>query len=1245
MPITAQSRIIAGDESLQPLVKVLAGEIARVTGLSLPMTTGTAKAGDIVLKINSTIKANEPILMLRNREVVRSTEGAHVVRIDEQAIVEGFDYRATAEGTSTILQLLSKTEDSFRLPRLRIHDWPHADYCGVLLDVARQDHPMEAIQKIVELCRLYKARYLQLHLTDDEGWTFPSTAFPKLGTQNYGAHGGKAPRVYSLEALRALVAYADARGVTLVPEFEMPGHSGATARALPELFDAINPQSKQPVNIGCMNMSSENLYPALDPIIGEMCDVFRSSPYFHIGSDEVTSGRLSLHSGYQAFMAKHGLKNDEQLADYFVASVCAMVKKHGKKPIKWEGLANAASKDVIIMAWEANSNVAADVLARGYTTITCPWNLGVPWEQWNMYVCNASRLKKGDSVLGATLVAWEQAPEVHIASLRNLASRQERTWGPDNPVTKEGFAARFQPLDALAGKLIDLPPRPKFEASITTSLGTSDFLDPVFAIDGNDETFYQSARPPKPGDQFTIAFPEPKRLHAIGVLTGINRRGMLNGGEVQVSSDGVHFTTVATIDQGAAATVLKERQVQAVRLRAAKAESDPLVVRGINLQFLVALSGKLPNPAATVSAGNVAEVIGDAELAYPIGDFTAPIINRGFRLTLNNGSHSCSLGGPISGSGMVEIHAGGIDSPLRLEGNNANTMQGTWAIKSGCVVLSKAHGARALAGRIVLGDRNAPASLVWNANNQFSGDARLQLVGSDRAAASLNLNGFKDSLAQLNLERGSVIQTDGAGQSGVLEVRELVVNGKHLPRGVYTSSSEWLRGSGYVIVGDVRRVETSGLVLDPIRSIGAGNFAILKAATALNLPEGECTVHVLTGDFLLAIKSAGNKARFSGFITGNGALRIEATDDSPLELSGSASNAFKGTTTLAHGVLRLHKPANAIAIPHDLIMGGSAAKNKDDTVSWEADGQIAPSATITMLGTQTSILKLNGHKVDVSKLALSTAARIDTGAGGTLRVRQLFVENERLADAIYRAPQPWLAGTGVVVVDPRVNVQGVIGNPETVIGAGNIGNLTGDAKIAYPSSGGDFDIITNGYKLSLDSGDGNAFAYTGSISGNGNVEFFMGPSHTGFRDAPMKLAGVKPNTATGKFFVKKGRVQLGKPEGVIAISGDVVVGGQGFNDCLYWANSRQLKPGVNITLLEAGNNGAAYLHLNGCHDSAASLTMTVHNRILTDSASGKSGEFIVDALIIGGAPKPAGIYTAATEKWLEGKGQVIVRSR
>src|SRR5690606_21913357 len=115
---------------------------------------------------------------------------------------------------------------------------------------------------------------------------------------------------------------------------------------------------------------------------------FKSSPYIHIGSDEVSAGRVTLNPGYKQFMAKHGLKNDNELFNYFIRSVGEMVAKRGKKAIKWEGLADGASKDIIVMTWVSNSPVATGLIAEGYTTITCPWNLGVPWEQWNMYVAN-----------------------------------------------------------------------------------------------------------------------------------------------------------------------------------------------------------------------------------------------------------------------------------------------------------------------------------------------------------------------------------------------------------------------------------------------------------------------------------------------------------------------------------------------------------------------------------------------------------------------------------------------------------------------------------------------------------------------------------------------------------------------------------------------------------------------------------------------------------------------------------------
>ncbi len=1249
--LTAESRIVAAQKELLPLAEVLSGEIALLTGLKLPVASGLGRPGDIVLTITKAVRAGEPILAVRNRQLVKTYDGAHRLTVGDRAVVEGFDYRAVAEGSATLLQALGQSDGQVSLPRLTVHDWPHADYCGQLVDVARQDHPVAWLRKMVQVCRFYKVRYLHLHLTDDQGWTFPSTKYPRLGTKNYGAHGGAAPKVYTLDELKELVAYADARGVTLVPELEMPGHCGAALRSLPEIFDAINPDTKQPVGLGCMNIASEALYPALDTIIGEMCAVFRSSPYFHIGGDEVSMGRVSLHRGYKAFMAKHRLKDDHELAKHFLVRVNEMVKKHGKKAIKWEGLANEASRDIIVMTWDRNNNTAGHLIAKGFTTITCPWDLGVPWEEWSMYVCNGSRLKKGDAVLGATLVAWEQPPRTHLAGVRNVASRQERTWNPDHTVTAEGFAARFQALDAAVGKLLQIPVRPKREASFVASAGTSDLLAPVFAFDGNEATFYKSARAPAAGDHFTLMLRESTPVHALEVLTGINQKGRLDGGAVQVSADGVRFKTIATLKEGSARAVLTGDKARAVRLLATSAQADPLVVREIKLRVMVEVAGVVKDPAAVVGEGNVAVLRGDATFAPPMSDCDVPVINKGFTLSLRGGAGPCRYSGPISGTGKVEVQpearlgANG-DATLTLIGKAPNTIQGAWVV-SGRLVLAKEPGVPAIGGTITVGGRSDRDGLVWSNHRQIGAPATIRLLNSAKGGAHLNLNGFQDTIDSLTLDAQTRILTQGPSGGGVLKVGTLVVAGKSMPRGVYTASAPWVRGDGYVVVGVVNSVGVAGDVGDPNKAVGAGNLAVLKAASTVRLPAGECAIPIDLNGSPLTLRSGDAAARYSGFITGRGSVRIDAAaalaSRPPLEFAGASANTYKGPTVLIRGVLRLNKSGGAPAIPADLTLGGSAPENRGDGVIWAADGQVASLAVVTLAGDQPSFLDLAGHKAAVAKVVMSRAGVIRTGAGGAIKVKQLHIGGRRLADGTYKAPQPWLQGTGTVTVDARVAVQGRHGDVSARIGPGNVANLTGDTTFCYPVSDCDLDILTNGHTITFDSGDGNPFCYRGAISGSGDVVLLMGPSHTDYKDAPLRLAGARPNTTTGKFFVRKGRVQLEKPDGVDAISGDVTVGGQGFNDCLFWVNSNQVKDSVHITLIGAGNNGAAYLHLNGCRETAAGLTMTAGNSVKTDAAGGARGALTVRSLTIDGVRMPAGTYTSASAKWIEGKGKVVVQ--
>ncbi|MCX6878315.1 MAG: family 20 glycosylhydrolase [Verrucomicrobia bacterium] len=1256
LKLTAASRIVAGDDCLKTLADILAGEINLLTGLKLPVTSGATASGDIVLKLNPALKADAPILVVRPPELLRTTDGAHTLTIGEQAVVAGFDYRAVAEGSATLLQALRQAGGQVALPKLAIKDWPHADYCAMMVDCGRQEQPLEWLRKMIETCRMYKVRYLHLHLTDDQGWTFPSTRYPQLGSRNVGTHGGLAPKVYPLADLKELVAYADARGIAIVPELEVPGHSGAALRSLPEIFDAINPETQQPVGMGCMNMASEEIYPALDTLIGEMCEVFKSSPYFHLGSDEVSMGRVTLAPGYRAFMENHGLKNDGELANHFIASVNGIVKKHGKKAIKWEGLADTAAKDIVIMTWDSNSNRASQLIAQGYATITCPWNLGVPWEQWNMYVCNGSMLKQGDPVIGATLVAWEQSAATHAGMVRNVAARQERTWGPNNSVTEAGFASRFQAQDAAVGRLIGLPPKARLDATFTATAGTCDLLQPVFAFDGNEATFHKSATAPAAGANLTIELATPALGYAVEVLTGINGKGLMDGAELQVSADGNRYVTVAKLAQGSARAVLRANEVKSVRLWCGVPQSDPMVVREIRIQLMVQLSGVVAEPGKVLGADNLGVLMGDTTFQWASAACLNPVINHGFTLKFDSGGGNASgYNGPISGTGTVQIHQGGADggfrdSPLVLAGKEPNPLTGTWQVKCGRLTLAKDAGVDAVGGTIVVGGQGDNDCLYWANNDQVNDAAVVELLDSPKGGATLKLNGCNDKFASLKLAPHTRIVTDDQKAGGVLTVGVLTVAGKSMPRGVYTSAEPWLAGSGFVVVGDVKYVDAAGVLDNANTRIGADNIAVLTAATTFGPATGNCGIPVRLREFGLTFMAQGGQpTTYRGFITGNGGVTWVASADEqapsaqPLELAGPAASSYQGPTVLTRGILKLNKPPGVVAIPGNLFVGGTTAANAGDTVLLAGDGQLAPAATVTLNGkAQPCYLDLAGHQTALAKVLLEGQVKIRTGNGGHLAVKQLIVDGKKLAAGRHQAPQTWLDGSGSVTVDPLVAVAGRYGNPSDQIGAGNLGNMTGDTEFWVGVGTCDIDLITNGHTITFDSGDGNALCYLGTISGTGDVVLLMGPSYTGFKDAPLRLAGDKPNTTSGRFIARKGRVQLEKPAGVDAISGDAIVGGQGFNDCLHWINSNQVKDSATIMVLNAGNNGAAYLSLNGCNETVAALVLAANATVRTDSPEGNSGVLTVKSLTVNKVPQAPGTYTATTAKWLDGKGKVVV---
>jgi hexosaminidase len=344
-------------------------------------------------------------------------------------VVEGWDYRSVCEGTATLLHALTYKDGKAAVPKMEVKDWPFADYTGFMLDTARQDVPIVALKSFVVSCRFWKVRYLHLHLSDST-MMFPFRKFPEAGKYNGAINNGDICKVWDRAELIKLVEFADAHGVTLVPEIETPGHCGG--------YQAAMGLALGDCKYRMMDIANDSIYPNLEEIVNDMCEVFKSTPYFHIGGDEIELDRFKAAPHVAKYLKDHNMRpidkgGIDDLLKQHVLRLNEFIKKNGKKTIYWGGYQGPPQDpemtDCIVYSWYMGARQAQDA---GFTTITVPWEIKGPYEKWNIFSSNADMLKRTDSVLGGARVAWEQSAESYVNGCVYQGFRQEGTWAPDS---------------------------------------------------------------------------------------------------------------------------------------------------------------------------------------------------------------------------------------------------------------------------------------------------------------------------------------------------------------------------------------------------------------------------------------------------------------------------------------------------------------------------------------------------------------------------------------------------------------------------------------------------------------------------------------------------------------------------------------------------------------------------------------------------------------------------------------------
>ena len=389
------------------------------------------------------------------------------IEIDKNISVVGGSYNAITMAKSSLIQIIKlKDENTLILPKSKIYDKPDSSYRGLMIDLSRMWHNLESIRNVIDLASLYKIKYLQLHLSDDQAFVFPSDAFPNLPTPD---------RPYNKKDFIQLVEYAKVRGVTIIPEIDVPGHSRQFIETYPEIFDVRNGIKKSNV----INIADEKVYSALDQIIGEVAKVFYNSPYIHMGADEAKLDLYKNVAKVKSFMNKNKLGDDiHELYRYFIVRINEIVKKYDKQMLVWEGFRNEGKikipKDIIVFEFETLYNHPKNLIEDGYTVVNTSWTPlytvygGVKnkmaqravwspesiykwnkwrWEHFSKTVpgYNPIQLEETPQVIGGQMCSWEQSGDAEIPILRKrLPVFAERVWN-DKP--KKSFEEIFSTIE------------------------------------------------------------------------------------------------------------------------------------------------------------------------------------------------------------------------------------------------------------------------------------------------------------------------------------------------------------------------------------------------------------------------------------------------------------------------------------------------------------------------------------------------------------------------------------------------------------------------------------------------------------------------------------------------------------------------------------------------------------------------------------------------------------------------------
>ncbi len=329
------------------------------------------------------------------------SSGEYCIEVSGKAVkVRSSDFYGTLYAIETLKQLMpvavygSKADDKadWHIPCVSIKDSPRFGYRGMHLDCARHFFSVDEVKKYLDVMAMYKLNRFHWHLTEDQGWRLELKNYPELtliggfrdGTmigKDFSSNDGiRYGGYYTREQVKEIIRYADERGITVIPEIDLPGHMLAALAAYPQLGCTGGPYKvwhKWGISDEVLCPGKPETFEFLKGVLCEVADLFPSE-YIHIGGDECPKTEWEKCPDCQRLIAKLGLKDDknasaEQYLQNYVMTFCQKVlEEKGKKVIGWdEILEGDLEEGATVMSWRGTAG-GIKAASMGYDVIMTP---------------------------------------------------------------------------------------------------------------------------------------------------------------------------------------------------------------------------------------------------------------------------------------------------------------------------------------------------------------------------------------------------------------------------------------------------------------------------------------------------------------------------------------------------------------------------------------------------------------------------------------------------------------------------------------------------------------------------------------------------------------------------------------------------------------------------------------------------------------------------------------------------------